>query len=131
MALEAVAEGEVAPYPFAIAAQGDLIEIDPAPLWRALLADLASGRPRPAMAAAFHAGLADAFVSVAVQAAEEAGIPAVALSGGVFQNVRLLEESVARLRACGLTPLIPSHVPANDGGLAFGQAVVAAARQMA
>ena len=131
MALEAVAEGEAAPYPFAIAAQGDPMEIDPAPLWRALLADLASGRPRSAMSAAFHAGLADAFVSVAAKAADEAGISAVALSGGVFQNVRLLEETVARLRARGLTPLIPSHVPANDGGLALGQAVVAAARQMA
>ena len=69
MALEAVAEGEAAPYPFANAAQGDLMEIDPAPLWRALLADLASGRPRPAMAAAFHAGLAETFVSVAAKAA--------------------------------------------------------------
>lgn len=131
MALEAVAEGEAAPYPFANAAQGDVMEIDPAPLWRALLADLASGRPLPAMAAAFHAGLADAFVTVAARAADEAGVPAVALSGGVFQNARLLEETAARLRARGLIPLIPSQVPANDGGLALGQAVVAAARHMA
>lgn len=130
VALEAVAEGEAAPYPFAVSAQLGLMEIDPAPLWRALLADLASGRPRPAMAAAFHAGLAAAFVSVAAQAADKAGVHAVALSGGVFQNARLLEETAARLRRRGLTPLMPAEVPANDGGLAFGQAVVAAARRM-
>lgn len=131
MALEAIAVGDAAPYPFAISTPGDLIEIDPAPLWRALVMDRVSARPLPDMAAAFHAGLADAFVSVAAKAADEAGVPAVALSGGVFQNARLLEETAARLRARGLIPLIPSHVPANDGGLALGQAVVAAARHMA
>lgn len=131
MALEAIALGDAAPYLFAISTHGDLIEIDPAPLWRALLADLARARPLPEMAAAFHAGLADAFVTVAAQAADEAGTHAVALSGGVFQNARLLEETAARLRSRGLTPLIPSDVPANDGGLALGQAVVAAARHMA
>jgi hydrogenase maturation protein HypF len=131
MALEAVAAGEAAPYPFAISPQDDLIEINPAPLWRALRADLAAARPLPDMAAAFHSGLAEAFVSVAARAADEAGIGAVALSGGVLQNARLLEETAARLRSRGLTPLLPAEVPANDGGLALGQAVVAAARQMA
>ena len=131
MALEAVAAGDAAPYPFDIRTQGDLIEIDPAPLWRALRADLAAARPRADMTAAFHAGLAEAFVLVAARAAEEAGTRAVAVSGGVFQNARLLEETAARLGARGLTPLIPAEVPANDGGLAFGQAVVAAARHMA
>ena len=131
IALEAIVAGDAAPYPFTISPHGDLIEIDPAPLWRALVTDRVSARPLPDMAAAFLAGLADAFVTVAARAADEAGVPAVALSGGVFQNARLLEETAARLRSRGLTPLIPSQVPANDGGLALGQAVVAAARHMA
>ncbi len=130
MALEAIAAGEAAPYAFAIAERDGLTEIDPAPLWRALVSDRAAARPLPDMAAAFHSGLAEAFVTVAARAAVEAGTPAVALSGGVFQNARLRAETAARLRVRGLTPLIPSQVPANDGGLAFGQAVVAAARHM-
>ncbi|MFS8036040.1 carbamoyltransferase HypF [Xanthobacter sp. AM11] len=132
MALEAAADGTPAPYPLLLhPPQDGLAEIDPAPLWRVLMADMAAGRPRGAMAAAFHDGLACAFAAAAADAAQAHGLHAVALSGGVFQNARLLEATVEHLRARGLRPLVPAQVPANDGGLAFGQAVVAAARRMA
>ncbi|MFG1287160.1 carbamoyltransferase HypF [Xanthobacter versatilis] len=130
MALEAAAQGDAPPYPFTLNADAVPIEIDPAPLFKALVDDLHAGRPVPAMAAAFHAGLAEAFTGAAARVAKSEGLTAVALSGGVFQNARLLEETVGRLEALGLTPLVPGEVPANDGGLAFGQAVVAAARLM-
>ena len=55
----------------------------------------------------------------------------VALSGGSFQNRLLLEEVAARSKSLGLTVLTHGQVPANDGGLALGQAAVAAARSMA
>jgi len=127
MALEAAAAGEAEPYPFAIRA-GAVIEIDPAPMWAALADDAASGRPPGEMALAFHRGLAAAFADVAADIAAHEDLSAVALSGGVFQNALLLEETAARLAAHGLRPLIPRDAPANDGGLAFGQAAVAAAR---
>ncbi|MFG1292961.1 carbamoyltransferase HypF [Xanthobacter versatilis] len=130
MALEAAAQEDAPPYPFAFHAEAIPIEIDPAPLFKALVDDLHAGRPAPAMAAAFHAGLAEAFTGAAARVAKSEGLTAVALSGGVFQNARLLEETVRRLEARGLIPLVPGDVPANDGGLAFGQAVVAAARLM-
>lgn len=130
MALEAAAEGDAPPYPFALHAEATPIEIDPAPLFKALIADLHAGRPPAAIAAAFHTGLAEAFVAAAAHVAATEGLTAVALSGGVFQNARLLEETVRRLEARGLTPLVPAEVPANDGGLAFGQAVVAAALRL-
>ena len=130
MALEAAAQEDAPPYPFAFHAEAVPIEIDPAPLFKALVDDLHAGRHAPAMAAAFHAGLAEAFTGAAARVAKSEGLTAVALSGGVFQNARLLEETVRRLEAFGLTPLVPGDVPANDGGLAFGQAVVAAARLM-
>jgi hydrogenase maturation protein HypF len=56
---------------------------------------------------------------------KENNINRVALSGGVFQNRLLLELTVKRLEAEGLTVLVHHNVPANDGGIALGQAVIA------
>ncbi len=55
----------------------------------------------------------------------------VALSGGSFQNRIVLEEIKRRLEASAVRVLVHSAVPANDGGLALGQAVVASARSLA
>ena len=49
------------------------------------------------------------------------------LSGGVFQNRRLLESVSTGLHAAGLRVLVPRRLPVNDGGIAYGQAAVAAA----
>lgn len=134
MALEALAftHGRAEPYPFTCIDGADgLVELDPAPLWRAALADIHAGRPAGAVAAGFHGGLTEAFARCAADLAQRRGIAAVALSGGVFQNAVLLEEMARRLERAGLQVLIPAQVPANDGGLALGQAAIAAARLMA
>jgi hydrogenase maturation protein HypF len=52
----------------------------------------------------------------------------VVLSGGVFQNRRLLESTLAALAGRGLRVLVPELLPPNDGGISYGQAAVAAAR---
>jgi hydrogenase maturation protein HypF len=52
----------------------------------------------------------------------------VALSGGVFQNRILFERVLAALESRGFTVLSHSRVPCSDGGLALGQAAIAAAR---
>ena len=62
-----------------------------------------------------------------IRAGKAAGISKAALSGGVFQNRLLLELTVKRLRAAGLTVLLHSLTPPNDGGIALGQAVFAMA----
>ena len=102
--------------------------VDPRPLWPTLLRDLAEGRAPSLIAWRFHAGLGDAFAYIAVQAAQRHGVDQVVLSGGVLQN-RLLSDRIAdRLQVAGLEVLQPARIPANDGGLALGQAVVAAAQ---
>ena len=61
-------------------------------------------------------------------AAERRGTETVVLSGGVFQNRRLLEQHPRSLRAEGLRVLTAERLPPNDGGIAYGQLAVAAAR---
>ncbi|MDZ5442360.1 carbamoyltransferase HypF [Micromonospora sp. 4G57] len=89
-----------------------------------LLAKVDPGR----IAARFHHGLADAVVRAAGAVRESRGLATVALSGGVFQNVLLLDRVVSGLEQDGFRVLVHSRVPPNDGGISLGQAVVAAAR---
>jgi hydrogenase maturation protein HypF len=99
-------------------------------MWQALLGDLVLDTPVGVMAARFHKGLAKAIVQMVqrLHRARPERFDTVALSGGVFQNATLLEQVVARLRAASFRVLAHERVPANDGGLALGQALVDAAR---
>lgn len=120
MALRAVsAAGD--PYPFA---ETDGV-IDPAPMWEAAAADLSQGTDKSHMALRFHCGLAHACAAIARRLVIAGDAKAVALSGGCFQNALLLDLTISAL---GDVPvLLHSKVPANDGGLALGQALIAAA----
>jgi hydrogenase maturation protein HypF len=99
-----------------------------ASLWEALLADIAAGQETGVIAARFHAGLAAAVARVAAELCSDRGVDTVALNGGVVQNRLLLEAASRDLRMRGLRVLSPTRLPANDGGVSFGQAVIAAAR---
>jgi hydrogenase maturation protein HypF len=103
-------------------------DLDARVLVRAVCDDLATGTPVGAVAARFHAGLARAVADWLAWAAGERGIGTAVLSGGVFQNVLLLETTAAELERRGLRVLTPEALPPNDGGIAYGQAAVAAAR---
>jgi hydrogenase maturation protein HypF len=87
--------------------------------------DLRAGRSRAEIAAAFHEGVAAAFAAVCAEAGDAA---TVVLSGGCFQNVRLLSSLRARLEGDGFRVLTHALVPPNDAGVSYGQAAVAAAR---
>jgi len=122
-----------APYPFQVARDAaGMTRLGAAPMWRNLLADLAANTPAAVISARFHQGFALALAGLAVSLlrTHDAG-RTVALSGGSFQNKLLLETLARRLEADGVRVLIHAKVPPNDGGLAFGQAVVAAARSLA
>jgi hydrogenase maturation protein HypF len=102
-------------------------------MWRAILGDLALNTPVPVMAARFHIGLAKIIVTMAGKLAsgdvgEAPRFKTVALSGGCFQNRILFEEVARRLEQQNFIVLSHAQVPANDGGLALGQAAIGAAR---
>ncbi|MDP3342415.1 carbamoyltransferase HypF [Frigidibacter sp.] len=102
--------------------------IDPAPIWADMHRQMAQGAPAAQIAWQFHAGLATAFAGKARALVESGEAKAVVLSGGCFQNALLLDLTLQSLH--GLPVLIHRTTPANDGGLALGQAVIAAARHV-
>jgi hydrogenase maturation protein HypF len=98
--------------------------VDWEPLVVAVLRDLERGVPVSVVAARFHAALVDLAEAIAVHA----GLARVALTGGCFQNLRLARTVRARLAARGFAVLAPRLYPPNDGAIALGQVIVAAAR---
>ncbi len=124
LALEAAATGaEAAPLPAPVLVGDHPLRLD----WRPTLAALLAGRfaglgPGP-LAAGFHEALAAGIVAMARRLETRQ----VLLTGGCFQNALLATLTVSGLRAAGIAALCHRRVPPNDGGLAVGQIVFAAA----
>jgi hydrogenase maturation protein HypF len=96
-------------------------------LWRDLLNDLQNGVRTARISGRFHAGVASGFVKAAVLARAASGLEQVALSGGCMHNRRLARLLRAKLVAEGFEVFQHTQVSPGDGGLSYGQAVVAAA----
>jgi hydrogenase maturation protein HypF len=133
-------EDDALAYPFRIRETADAgypLLIDAKSMWLALLDDLMRATPAQVIAARFHKGFAIAIVQMVERAlglrlhGSVLPVRTVALSGGVMQNAVLFEQLSERLAACGLVVLAHRQVPANDGGIALGQAAIAAARALA
>ncbi|CAN5311537.1 carbamoyltransferase HypF [soil metagenome] len=125
-------ETEALAYPFAVPRLGGkgLPYIEPRAVWQAVLGDLYLKTDPGIMAARFHKGLANAIVHMVQKLCtrdEEVWLKKVALSGGVFQNKILQDLIVEKLTNLGFDVLTHHQVPANDGGLSLGQAVIGAA----
>jgi len=114
-------------YPYELR-EGEVRTLEWRRLWEALLDDLRRGVTPATVAARFHQGLVRAVAETAVALCHETSLDTVVLGGGVFQNRLLLEGVIGTLRRAGIHVLSPEKVPANDGGLALGQAAIAAAR---
>lgn len=121
MRLEAAAMVEAPALPFG----GVEGLVDPAPMLRALADGLAAGLPAGQLAGGFQRGLAEAFCDRARALVMAGEAEAVALTGGCFQNAGLMRACLGRLE--GVRVLVHAASPCNDGGLAFGQALVALA----
>ena len=100
-------------------------------LLHAVVEDRTGGVPAPVIASRFHHGVAALIEAGCVLMRERYDLGTVALSGGVFQNLLLLNATVARLEARGFRVLLHSRVPCNDGGISLGQALVAASKAAA
>jgi hydrogenase maturation protein HypF len=96
---------------------------------RAIVEDIRHGCAPGAAAAGFHEAVARLIAETADRLRQETGIATVALSGGVFQNVLLVRLARAELTRLNLRVLAHRVVPPNDGGLALGQAAIAARRR--
>jgi hydrogenase maturation protein HypF len=99
--------------------------IDGVALVASVAQDLVAGRAVPEVAAAFHNSLAETLVAVSKSARDATALRTVALSGGTFQNLLLLEKTRLGLVEAGFETLSHRRVPPNDGGLSLGQAVIA------
>ncbi len=120
---DAAADGA---YAFAVSGA----DIDPAPMLRAIVADLARETPVATIATRAHRAVAAMIAQVCERERARTAVNTVALSGGVFQNVTLLALAVERLEAARFEVLWHAKVPPNDGGLALGQAVIARAEPL-
>ncbi len=98
--------------------------LDMSPLVKHLLSDTSPA----CRAALFHDQLAWGLSQLIIDESQRMQLGVVALSGGVFCNERLVTRMSNQLTHAGLKVLLHQKIPANDGGLAYGQAAVAAAR---
>ncbi len=123
--LEVLAETADHAFPLAFLIDADG-SIDPSPVVRGIAEAVRAGVEPAAVALGFHEAVVEAMVTCARRIGDERALTVVGLTGGVFQNVLLSRLATAALREHGFEVLTHRVVPPNDGGLAIGQAMVAA-----
>ncbi len=115
-------------YRFELIEGPDGLVLDPGPVVAAVVADVVAGTPVGAISSRFHRAVIQAVVAAAEHLRRLYHVDTAALSGGVFQNVTLLEGAAQGLEAAGFEVLVHRLVPPNDGGLALGQIALAGRR---
>ncbi len=125
--LEMVASNARGIYDFAIT---DLIpfQVDLRPTIACIVREMRLGTAPADVSARFHSTVAHIVADGCTRIRDHHGLNRVCLSGGTFQNLRLLGQTIALLRQAGFEAFVHHRVPANDGGLSLGQAVIASHR---
>jgi hydrogenase maturation protein HypF len=121
---EAAAEHDEKSYPFEFTG-GEVFQIDLRSTIRSLTKEFLGGATVPAISARFHRTMARVVMEACLRIRQQGGLNRVCLSGGTFQNLRLLDHSVNGLRDLGFEVFVHHRVPPNDGGLSLGQALIA------
>jgi hydrogenase maturation protein HypF len=99
--------------------------LETAPIIRGVTADLLKGESTGVISRRFHNSLIGMLHEICSILRAEKGMKRVALSGGAFQNKTLLRGVTKALMADGFDVMSHALIPANDGGLSLGQAVIA------
>ncbi|MBW2317186.1 MAG: carbamoyltransferase HypF [Deltaproteobacteria bacterium] len=124
--LEAMADGDMERvYAFEIQKTSDVEQFLTEPIIRAVAEDVREGCSQGLISATFHNTLVALFLEVCQRARTTHGLSQVVLSGGCFQNARLLVQLTRALETDGFEVYGQAAVPCNDGGIALGQAVAA------
>ena len=128
MELEMAADRSVdRSYDFGWKDEGDGMHILTEPIIRGVVNDVTAQRPVAEVSMAFHNTLVRLFTELCTEMRGSTGLDRVVMSGGVFQNAILMEGLTDSLEKSGFTVYSQKLVPANDGGISLGQAVIAAA----
>jgi len=124
--LEMAAAGDEAGcYPYELTPKNELTEIVLSPLFKSIVRDIKEKISVNRIASMFHNTMADIIFNMCCEIKRQNGMDRIVLSGGVFQNMRLLTQTVDLLKKEGFHIFTHSKVPPNDGGLALGQALIA------
>jgi len=81
------------------------------------------------IASSFQHTLARGIAQLAIEAADQAGVTTIALSGGVAYNEAIRTTITNEIRLQGLHLMISEHYPLGDGCISFGQCVWAGMKQ--
>ncbi len=125
-----VKDGFYGAYAFSADYENGILRVNTLDIMEGILKDIANNVDRSVIAARFHETAAVVVARCCEGIRKKTGLNRVALSGGVFQNMTLLNKCVSKLKAQDFIVFVHSTVPANDGGIALGQAALAAARLM-
>ncbi|MCK4245381.1 MAG: carbamoyltransferase HypF [Candidatus Omnitrophica bacterium] len=119
---------EMQNYKYVINRENGIFIIDPKDIIVGIIEDLKRSVPVGTISFKFHNTIAEIIVNTCQRIGKETGLSEVALSGGVFQNIFLLNRTFNRLIKEGFKIYLHHQVPTNDGGICLGQAVIANAK---
>jgi hydrogenase maturation protein HypF len=122
--MEAAGRAIAEPYHWDILENGDIFYLGVCHLIRQVAGDVAGGGALSAISQRFHSTLAEMLGQAAERVRADSGLNTVVLSGGVFNNYLLLERLMAILAAKGFLVLTHTQLPAGDGCLSLGQAMI-------
>jgi hydrogenase maturation protein HypF len=123
--LELTAEGQASRgYSFRLRPEGEGWVVETQEIVCGVVEDLLADGATREVSSRFHRTMAEVVVAGCERIREAGGTNAVALSGGTFQNMLLLKQVIGLLEEKGFEVYRHRRVPANDGGLALGQAIL-------
>jgi hydrogenase maturation protein HypF len=124
MALETIASADDERYDFALEGARPM-QVDMRRMVHQIVDQMERGVPASTISARFHNTLVAVIEKVCIRVRGDTGNGRVCLSGGCFQNIRLLVGCSQALRSTGFEVFFQQQIPCNDGGIALGQAAIA------